>query len=90
MRKIEPAMFGFKRSWPESILHFFDRVILPSVDDYFFVYNRDFDLVRYSPTDSPAGASFDEVVLRACVESVFSTDEFRMQDHVALLRGVSF
>ena len=83
--EVQPAVLGFDRGRALAVLEFVDRVVGPPVDDGFLAGAGLFHRGAECPADAAAGACVDETVLRAGVERVFSANEFRVDDDVALL-----
>jgi len=84
---VEPAVILLDRRWALAIFDFVDRMINARIDDAFLASAGFFHVGTKCPTDTAAGASVDEAVLRSRIERVFALHEFGMEDDVALLRG---
>ena len=68
-----------------TVLHLLDGMIVTGIDDLLFLDFGMSDIINKSPTDTTTRTCIDETILWTGIESILAINEFRMENHIALL-----
>ena len=83
---VDPAPVRFDGHRARAVFALGDGVIAADGGHLFLVDDRVRDVIAQAEADASAAAGLDEIVHRAGIEGVFAVYEFRVKQHVPLLR----